>query len=73
VELQLPTQQAALSGLARRDVRERVYNASINRGATGGENDTRATILETVKLRARAASITEHTSRRTRPLRPPRQ
>jgi peptidyl-dipeptidase Dcp len=57
VELQLPTQQAALSGLARRDVRERVYNASINRGATGGENDTRATILETVKLRARAAKL----------------
>jgi peptidyl-dipeptidase Dcp len=38
-------------------VRERVYNASINRGATGGENDTRATILETVKLRARAAKL----------------
>ncbi len=57
IELQLPTQQAALSGLVRRHVREQVYNASITRGATGSENDTRAIILETVKLRARAAKL----------------
>lgn len=57
IELQLPTQQAALSQLARREVRQKVYEASIHRGATGGENDTRELILETVKLRARAAKI----------------
>lgn len=57
IELQLPTQQSALSQLARREVRQKVYEASIHRGATGGDNDTREIILETVKLRARAAKI----------------
>ena len=57
LELQLPTQQSVLAQLTHRDVRKKVYNASINRGATGGENDTREVILETVKLRARAAKL----------------
>lgn len=57
LELQLPTQQSVLSQLARREIREKVYNASVHRGATGGENDTREIILETVRLRARAAKM----------------
>lgn len=57
LELQLPTQQAALSSLTNREVRKQLFTASINRGATGGDTDTRAVILEIVRLRARSAKI----------------
>ncbi len=56
IELQLPTQQSVLSALVRRDVRERIFHASTQRGLAG-HNDTRLEILETVRLRARAAEI----------------
>ncbi|XBH22816.1 M3 family metallopeptidase [Jonesiaceae bacterium BS-20] len=57
LEMQLPTDQGVLSKLTNRKVRQRVYEASKNRGATGGVNDTRADILEVVKLRAQAAAL----------------
>lgn len=57
LEMQLPTDQSVLSKLTNRKVRKRVYEASRSRGATGGEHDTRADILETVKLRAQAAAL----------------
>ncbi|MCU1433101.1 MAG: peptidase [Actinotalea sp.] len=57
VELMLPTQQPVLATLTRRDVRQRVHEASVSRGGHGGEHDTRSTILELVRLRARRAQL----------------
>lgn len=57
LEMQLPTDQGVLGKLTNRAVREKVYEASRSRGATGGENDTRADILETLKLRAQSAAL----------------
>lgn len=57
LELQLPTQQAVLSSLRDRGLRERVHRASVTRGATGDENDTRETLLGLVRLRAERARL----------------
>jgi peptidyl-dipeptidase Dcp len=57
LELSLPSQQPALASLARRDVRRRVHEASLSRGSRGTENDTRATVLELVRLRAERALL----------------
>jgi len=57
LEMQLPTQQGVLAALARRDVRERVQQASESRGATGDDHDTREIVLETVRLRAERARL----------------
>ncbi len=57
LEMQLPTQQGVLASLARRDVRERVQQASESRGATGDDHDTREIVLETVRLRAERARL----------------
>ncbi len=57
LEMQLPTDQSVLGKLTNRDVRRRVMEASRSRGATGGDNDTRADILQTVRLRAQAARM----------------
>ena len=57
LEMQLPTQQGVLATLRRRDVRERVHRASVDRGATGDETDTRETLLELARLRAQHAQL----------------
>lgn len=57
LELQLYSQQPALAALRRRDVRERLHRASVTRGLRGGEHDTRATLLELARLRARRARL----------------
>ncbi|MBF0689299.1 MAG: M3 family metallopeptidase [Cellulomonas sp.] len=57
IELQLPTQQSVLSLLRDRGLRERVMTASLGRGATGDENDTRSTLLGLVRLRAERARL----------------
>src|SRR5690606_16917764 len=57
IELQLPTQQGVLAQLARRDVRARVHEASVTRGLTPGEHDTRPVLLEIVALRAQRARL----------------
>lgn len=57
IELQLPTQQAPLAALRDRALRERLHTASVTRGATGGEHDTRATVLALVRLRAERARL----------------
>lgn len=57
LELQLPTQQSVLTHLRDRGLRERVMTASLTRGATGGEHDTRATLLEMARLRAERAQL----------------
>ena len=42
---------------SRRDLREKVFEAWIKRGENGGATDNRATIAETVKLRAERAKL----------------
>lgn len=57
VELMLYSQQPVLATLRRRDVRQRVHEASVRRGGRGGEHDTRATLLELARLRAERARL----------------
>jgi peptidyl-dipeptidase Dcp len=57
IELVLPTQQPALASLTNRSLRERIHRASISRGATGDEHDTRATVLALARLRAERAQL----------------
>ena len=59
LELQLPTQQSVVASLDDVDVRARVQAAAETRGA-GGDHDTRATLLEIVRLRAEKAQVLGH-------------
>lgn len=49
--------QPFLQNSTRRDLREKVYNAYINRGDNGDANDTNATIAKILKLRADRAKV----------------
>ena len=49
--------QPFLQNSTRRELRETVYNAYINRGDNGDENDTNATIAKILKLRADRAKV----------------
>lgn len=49
--------QPFLQNSTRRDLREKVYNAYINRGDNGDKNDTNATIAKILKLRAERAKL----------------
>ncbi|MFC3098280.1 M3 family metallopeptidase [Alteraurantiacibacter palmitatis] len=55
--LQNTTQQPLLTVLENRNVRERLFRASINRTSSGGENDTRSIVREIVELRTRKAQL----------------
>ncbi|MGT2426751.1 M3 family metallopeptidase [Amnibacterium kyonggiense] len=55
--LVLPTGQPALADLTSATTRARLMAASRARGSRGGEHDTRAILLETVRLRARRARL----------------
>jgi peptidyl-dipeptidase Dcp len=55
--LVLPTGQPVLADLQDPGLRGRVMAASRSRGAHGGEHDTRAILLELVRLRARRARL----------------
>ncbi|MET4166982.1 MULTISPECIES: M3 family metallopeptidase [Gordonia] len=57
ITLELPTSQSVLTELANADVRQRVFEASVNRCARGNEHDTRDLVLEIVRLRARRAEL----------------
>ncbi|MFT4124978.1 MAG: M3 family metallopeptidase [Gordonia sp. (in: high G+C Gram-positive bacteria)] len=57
ITLDLPTSQAVLTELHDPATRARVFDASINRCIRGGEFDTRETVLEIVRLRARRAEL----------------
>ncbi|WP_336708458.1 M3 family metallopeptidase [Oerskovia sp. USHLN155] len=57
LEMQLPTQQGVIASLARRETRERVQQASVTRGATGDDNDTRQIVLDLARLRAEHARL----------------
>ncbi len=55
--LQNTTQQPALTYLTTRAVRERLFNASIQRGNHGGPNDTKAIVTRLAQLRATKAKL----------------
>lgn len=55
--LQRPSYEGFMTYSQRRDLRERLYNAFINRGDNGNENDNNAVIAELVKLRAERAGL----------------
>ncbi|PWC04117.1 M3 family metallopeptidase [Agromyces badenianii] len=57
ITLVLPTGQPALAALERDEVRDRLFQASRFRGCRGGDHDTRATLLELVRLRADRARL----------------
>ena len=57
IELVLPSQQPVIASLTDRSVRERIHRASVTRGATEGEHDTRPTLLRLVRLRAERARL----------------
>ena len=47
----------ALASLTNRELRERIMQASLNRGGHGGDNDNRAIVAQTAKLRAERAAL----------------
>ncbi|MFI7585640.1 M3 family metallopeptidase [Spongisporangium articulatum] len=55
--LSLFTAQPATASLTNRDLRRRVFEASVSRGGRGNEHDTRATLTRTVALRAERARL----------------
>ena len=55
--LQNTTQQPALQSLRRRDVRQRVFEASVHRADRAGGNDTRGLIARLAGLRAERAAL----------------
>jgi peptidyl-dipeptidase Dcp len=57
IALQNTTQQPALTYLKNRTVRERLFNASINRGNHGGDHDTKAIVTRLAQLRAQRAKL----------------
>jgi peptidyl-dipeptidase Dcp len=57
IALQNTTQQPALTFLKNRAVRERLFNASVNRGNHGGDNDTKAIVTRLAQLRAQRAKL----------------
>ena len=60
--LQNTTQQPVLQSLRRRDVRKRVYDASVHRADHGDANDTRAIIARLSGLRAERATLLGYAS-----------
>ena len=57
VTLVLPTGHPHLAALTDRDLRRRVHEAQVARGGRGGDGDTRALVLEIVRLRAERARL----------------
>jgi len=49
--------QPPLSSLSNREVRQRVHEASLNRGSRGNEHDTTEIVSEVVRLRAERANL----------------
>lgn len=49
--------QPALARLTHRDLRERIYRASVGRGSSGGDYDNRETVAKIMKLRAERAAL----------------
>ncbi len=57
IALQNTTGQPPLAKLKRRDSRQRIHEASVNRGSRGGEFDNREVVAKMVALRAERAAL----------------
>jgi peptidyl-dipeptidase Dcp len=57
ITLQNTTQQPALASLSNRAVRERLFNASVQRGNHGGPNDTKDIVTRLAQVRAQHAKL----------------
>ncbi|GAC51185.1 M3 family metallopeptidase [Gordonia aichiensis] len=57
LSLELPTSQSVVSEIHDAATRRRVFDASVDRCSRGNEFDTRDTVLEIVRLRARRAEL----------------
>ncbi|NMO01290.1 M3 family metallopeptidase [Gordonia sp. TBRC 11910] len=57
IALELPTSQSSVASLVNPAARQRIFSASMNRGARGNDYDTSASIREIVALRARRAEL----------------
>ncbi|HET9032817.1 MAG TPA: M3 family metallopeptidase [Dokdonella sp.] len=57
IPLMNTTGQPSLASLKDRDLRERIMQASLNRGSHGGDFDNRAIVASVVKLRAERAAL----------------
>ena len=57
IPLMNTTGQPSLASLEDRDLRQRIMQASLNRGSHGGEFDNRAVVASMVKLRAERAAL----------------
>jgi peptidyl-dipeptidase Dcp len=57
IALQNTTGQPALTGMTDRAARQRLFEASVNRGSRGGEFDNRQLVADIVKLRAERAVL----------------
>lgn len=57
IGLQNPSRIPFLQNSTRRDLREKVYKAYINRGANGNENDNRELVIKIIKLRIEKANL----------------
>ena len=60
ITMVLPTGQPVLASLTRRDLRERVHEASVTRGARGGANDVTELVVRIAALRAERAALLGH-------------
>lgn len=60
ITMVLPTGQPVLASLTRRDLREKVYEASVTRGARGGANDVTELVVRIAALRAERAALLGH-------------
>jgi peptidyl-dipeptidase Dcp len=57
LSLQNTTQQPALASLQNRELRQRLFNASVQRGNHGGPNDTKTIVSRLAQLRAQRAQL----------------
>jgi peptidyl-dipeptidase Dcp len=57
LSLQNTTQQPALASLQNRELRQRLFAASVQRGNHGGENDTKSIVTRLAQLRADKAKL----------------
>ncbi len=57
ITLQNTTQQPALASLKNRELRQRLFKASVERGNHGGENDNKAIVTRLAQLRAQRAKL----------------
>lgn len=57
IGLQNPSRIPFLQNSTRRDLREKVYKAYINRGANGNENDNRDVVMQIIRLRIEKANL----------------